>query len=51
MIEIIRHMFGLCGENHPSILYLLGVTPFVNHIKILWYQFTSYVKNVLKRHR
>jgi hypothetical protein len=27
MIEIIRHMFGLCGEGHPSLLCMLGLGP------------------------
>jgi len=33
MIEILRHTFGLCGDGHPSILYLLGILPFLNFIK------------------
>lgn len=24
MIDILKHMFGLCGEGHPNILYISG---------------------------
>jgi len=24
MVEFIRHLFGACGEGHPSILWFLG---------------------------
>jgi hypothetical protein len=33
MIEFLRHTFGLCGDGHPSILYLLGIVPFLSFIK------------------
>ena len=29
MVEALRHMLGCCGEGHPSLLYLLGITPLV----------------------
>ena len=27
MVEAIKHLLGCCGEGHPSLLYLLSVTP------------------------
>jgi len=35
MLEAIKHAFGLCGEPHPSLLFILvcGVTTFVCFIK------------------
>ena len=33
MIEFLRHAFGLCGEGHPSVLYGLGIIPFLSGIK------------------
>jgi len=44
-------MFGLCGENHPSILYLFGIMPLINQVKGLYHEFISYVKTFLKRNR
>ena len=40
MIEIIKHSLGLCGEGHPSLLCMLGLTPmflvFKAYLK-MWY--------------
>lgn len=33
MVEIIKHLFGFCGEGHPSLLCLLGLTPFIYVLK------------------
>ncbi len=32
MIEFLRHITGLCGEPHPSLLTLIISTPFVSYI-------------------
>lgn len=33
MIESIKHFFGLCGENHPSVLWVLfGYIPGIPYI-------------------
>lgn len=29
MVEAIKHLLGCCGEGHPSLLYLLGMTPLI----------------------
>lgn len=29
MVEAVKHLLGCCGEGHPSLLYLLGVTPLI----------------------
>jgi hypothetical protein len=52
MVETISHMFGCCGENHPSLLYLLGVTPFIimrSYVVRFWRLITLYLKSCLKR--
>jgi len=40
MIEILRHAFGLCGDSHPTIFYLLGAAP------VLF--MSGYFKSILK---
>lgn len=50
MLEFFRHLFGLCGEGHPSILYGLGIIPFLGMIKRYFVNAFSSVKNRLKRH-
>ena len=50
MIEFLRHAFGLCGEGHPSLLYGLGIVPFLGRIKHYLVLAFSGVKNLLKRH-
>ena len=32
MIEFLRHALGLCGEPHPSLLWLLMSTPIVGYV-------------------
>lgn len=34
MIEFIKHITGLCGEPHPSLLTLLYGTPIFSYILI-----------------
>ena len=29
MIEIIEHMFGLCGESHPNLLIVIPILGYV----------------------
>lgn len=29
MVETMKHLLGCCGEGHPSLLYLLSLTPLV----------------------
>lgn len=32
MLETLKHLTGLCGEPHPSLLTLLFGTPFASYI-------------------
>jgi|TARA_R100000084_G_scaffold105829_1_gene63603 hypothetical protein len=32
MIEMLKHITGLCGEPHPSLLTLLLGTPFASYM-------------------
>jgi len=32
MIEFLKHITGLCGEPHPSLLTLLYGTPFISYV-------------------
>ena len=40
ILHIIEHTLGLCGEKHPSIIYLLSewynFSPVLNYIKTLF---------------
>lgn len=27
MVEVLKHLFGCCGEAHPSIIYMFLATP------------------------
>ena len=53
MIEALKHFFGLCGDGHPSLLYMCGLAPFFLLFKStikLYYNLTiSYLKNSLRR--
>jgi hypothetical protein len=31
MVELIRHMLGICGEPHPSLLTLISSIPFIGY--------------------
>ena len=48
MVEILRHMFGLCGEGHPSIWYLLGITPALFFLRTYFMGVWRGVKTVAK---
>jgi len=53
-IESIKHLFGFCGEPHPSILWLLGsgsiVLYFIKHnIKWCWKRGCDYCKSKILR--
>ena len=41
MIELLEHMFGVCGEAHPNILTILVSTPILGYIiykiKEIWH--------------
>lgn len=45
MLEAIKHLFGFCGDGHPSILYFIGSIPIIFSFRLL---VTSYVKNLLE---
>lgn len=53
-MDFISHLFGLCGEGHPSALYLLGAVPFFTYIKskihLCWLKITSYLKKMVKNY-
>ena len=50
MIEILKHLFGFCGEGHHNLLWLLSTIPLssfvfynINMIKLIF----TYLKNLL----
>lgn len=45
MVEVIKHIFGLCGDGHPSIIYGIGFIPVLLHFRNT---VTSYVKTLLQ---
>lgn len=49
MVELFKHLFGLCGDGHPSILCLLGITPFIVCIKNYFNSTILSLKTFLKR--
>jgi hypothetical protein len=49
MIEFFKHLFGLCGEGHPSLLCALGLTPIIIAIKGYVGNTILNLKNLLKR--
>jgi len=48
-MEILSHLFGTCGENHPSLSYMLGLGNLVLYISIFWNWIRLLIKNMLKR--
>ena len=54
LLHILEHVLGLCGEKHPSIIYLLSewhtFNPVLNYIKriLQWYK-TYMSKGVIRR--
>ncbi len=38
MMEIIKHLLGLCGEPHINIITLLFSTPFISYIIYKFYR-------------
>jgi hypothetical protein len=50
MLEVIKHLFGFCGEGHPNLLLGFGFAQIIllkNHIK-LWFKYLIlYLKNFL----
>jgi hypothetical protein len=52
-MEMISHLFGACGENHPSLIYMIGLGQLFITIKdytIIGYNiFLNFIKNGLKR--
>lgn len=53
MLEAIRHICGFCGDGHPSLIYMLGLTPFFvwfrNSLRVYYKLTISGVKSFLKR--
>lgn len=53
MVEAIKHLLGCCGESHPSLFYLLGITPVVlvlkGRIVRVWGVFILIAKSCLRR--
>ena len=43
MIEILRHMLGLCGENHPSLIWLFASGTAVVSACWIWLKSKFYV--------
>jgi hypothetical protein len=52
MLEILKHLFGFCGEGHPSILTALTTLPFIigfrSLIKRGYQQFIQYLKRLVR---
>jgi hypothetical protein len=52
MLEFFKHLFGVCGEGHASILTALTSIPFVaffwQHIKNGYQLLVSYLKRFLR---
>ena len=52
MVEILKHLLGGCGENHPNLLYLFTIVPIVTfgmYIKQSFRMFILLVKSYLKQ--
>jgi hypothetical protein len=37
-MELIKHLIGVCGEPHPSLISLLMTTPFITYITYKLYK-------------
>jgi hypothetical protein len=51
MIEFIKHIFGFCGEGHPSLIYLLGSGPLIAigiYFKQIYFYLSIMVKSCLR---
>ena len=46
MIDLLKHIFGLCGDGHPSIIYGISLLPIILNYKN---KITSYVKILLQQ--
>lgn len=53
MIEVFKHIFGFCGEGHPSLLCTMGILPiliaFKTHFLRIGYMVSNTIKLYLKR--
>lgn len=53
MIEVFKHIFGFCGEGHPSLICMLGIGPilliFKTYILTIGSMISVSIKNGLKR--
>ena len=38
MIEVFKHLFGICGEPHINIFTLLMTTPVISYIILKFYK-------------
>ena len=48
MIEWLRHLLGLCGEPHPSLLTLIYVSPVLGYIA---YRIKEYINGKKSKKR
>lgn len=46
MLDFIRHLFGVCGDGHPSILFGFGLMPILLAFRV---RITLYVKILSQR--
>jgi hypothetical protein len=56
MVEVIRHLFGACGEtNHPSLLCMLGFGPilllFKGYLRYYYDVCLVFTRNLIQRIR
>jgi hypothetical protein len=52
MVEVLKHLLGCCGENHPNLIYLFTVVPIITFgmfIRQGFAMFILLVKNYLKQ--
>ena len=49
MIEFFKHLFGICGDGHPSLFCALGLTPIIIYCKGYFRVFILNLKNLLRR--
>jgi len=54
MVEFFKHLFGCCGESHPTLFYLLGIAPLLIMVRCKLNTFFKSIKIILgtflKRH-
>ena len=50
MVETIKHVLGVCGEGHPNLFYLLGLTPLLVLVRTHIYRWFTICRLVVKNY-